>query len=330
LYVTEAAAKTLPESDCVPDAAFVTDVTIDAGTAFPPGVQMDKVWQVRNKGTCAWGIGYELVWVGGEPLGAPTSVPLPSTAAGVSADLTVTFWAPPATGTYTSVWQLQSPAGEFFGPSLTLEIQVQVLAEQSEPPAVPANLQAVVTESGRAVRLTWEDRSDNEDAFRVYRQDTAASIGLTPGGTSLFVDQSIACGHTYRYTVVAFNAAGASSASEVAEVDLASCAPADAPPSLALTVVPSQVQTSQTFTLTFEASDDAGLVQVLVRGEETGDPVLDAGRVFTCTGRVCAGSWLATWTGEISTTVTLMGVARDSSGQESAAVEATIAILPGE
>jgi hypothetical protein len=228
LYVTEASAGTLPELACVPDAAFVADVTIPPGTAFPPGARMDKVWQMRNKGSCAWGVGYELVLVAGESLGAPGGVPVPPTDAGQAADLTVTFWAPSEAGSYASMWQLQSPGGLFFGPTLTLEIQVEVLAQESQPPAAPADLQATVIENGRAVRLTWQDRSDNEDAFRVYREDVEASIGLAPANARLFVDEEVACGHTYRYAIAAFNAAGAAH-SGTAEVVLPPCAPADTP-----------------------------------------------------------------------------------------------------
>jgi hypothetical protein len=236
LHVTEASAGTLPDLACTPDATFVADVTIPPGATFPPGARMDKAWQVRNKGSCAWGVGYELVLVAGESLGAPGAVPVPPTDAGQMADLSVTFWAPSEVGAYASVWQLQSPGGVFFGPTLTLEIQVEVLAHESLPPAAPDNLQATVTENGRAVRLTWEDRSDNEDAFRIYREDVEASIGLAPANAKVFVDEGVACGHTYRYAIAAFNAAGAAP-SGTAEVILPPCAPADTP--LALPPTPS-------------------------------------------------------------------------------------------
>ncbi|NIV35100.1 MAG: hypothetical protein GWN58_38290, partial [Anaerolineae bacterium] len=85
LVVTELADESLPEPVCLPDAAFVADVTIPPGTTFPPETQMDKVWQVRNSGTCAWGVGYQLLRVEGGALGAPDLVPVPPTAAGATA-----------------------------------------------------------------------------------------------------------------------------------------------------------------------------------------------------------------------------------------------------
>jgi hypothetical protein len=336
LHVTESSGEALPEPVCTPDAAFLTDVTIPPGSAFPPGARMDKVWQVRNKGTCAWGMGYELVLVAGEGLGAPSTIPVPPTAAGETADLAVTFWAPADAGSYASVWQLESPDGEFFGPTMTLSIEVEILAEESLPPEAPGSLQASVSEDGKAVRLTWEDRSDNEDAFRIYREDVEASIGLAPADAGSFVDEGVACGNTYRYSVVAFNAAGTSPLSEPAEATLPDCAPADAPPTLSLTVVPTQVIASQTFTVAFEAYDDLELVQVLIWGEETGDPALDDGRVFVCTGASCSGSWPVTLelspglTSEISATLAIAAAARDSLGQESEPARIVVIVLPAE
>jgi hypothetical protein len=186
------------------------------------------------------------------------------------------------------------------------------------------------------VRLIWEDRSDNEDAFRIYREDVEASIGLAPANAESFVDEGVVCGNRYRYSLVAFNAAGTSVLSEPAEAVLPACAPADAPPSLSLTVVPTQVTASETFTVAFRANDDQELVQVLIWGEQTGDPILDDGRVFVCAGTTCSGSWPMTFelspeqTGEISTTLAIAAVAWDSLDQESEAARVVVVVLPVE
>lgn len=339
IVVTDLPDESLPEPACSPDAAFVADVTIPSGTAFRPEAQMDKVWQVRNSGTCAWGVGYRLVRLQGETLGAADMVSVPPTAAGAAADLAVTFKTPSQAGTYTNTWQLHTPDGTPFGPTLTLFFEVEAEAEANVPPDAPAQLQAAVTEDGTAVQLTWLDRSENEDAFRIYRDDVEASIGLAPADAELFVDRTVACGNAYQYGVVAFNAAGASPVDEKVQVTLPSCAPADAPPSLVLTVVPTQVVASGTITLAFQASDDLGVAQVLIQGKETGNADLDDGRVFPCENPVCAGSWPVTVSltalgvtpaAQISGTVAILGIARDSSGQESEPQELRVLILPPE
>jgi hypothetical protein len=178
--------------------------------------------------------------------------------------------------------------------------------------------------------LTWSDRSANEDAFRVYRADLEASIGLAPSDTELFVDEEVVCGNTYLYSVVAFNAVGASAASNSVEVTLPPCAPVDTPPALDLTIVPTQVRASETFTLIFQANDDQNLNMVVVWGVETQDPALDSGRIFTCTETLCTGVWLLTWTQPTSVPLTLVAVALDSSGQRSEPAWLTFSILPPE
>jgi hypothetical protein len=330
LYVEEAPDETLPEPACDPDATFVANVTIPPGTAFRPGARMEKVWQVLNNGSCAWGVGYELVRTQGGELDAPDTVPIPPTAAGASADLAVTFQAPSRAGTYSDTWQLRSPDGTTFGPALVLSIEVEIQAEESHPPNAPTSLEATVTEDGKAVRLTWQDQSDDEDAFRVYREDMEASIGLAPANARFFVDNAVSCGSTYRYGIVAFNAAGASPISETAEVSLSPCAPADAPPTLVLTVVPTQVVTSETITLVFQATDDLGVAQVTIWGEGTGIAELDAGRSLACTGTICSGSWPITQTVETTTTLTIIALALDSSGQESEPARVQVIVLPEE
>jgi hypothetical protein len=331
LDVVEAPDEVLPEPACTPGATFVADVTIPPGAAFRPDSQMDKVWQVRNSGTCAWGVGYEMLQVSGEELGAPDMVPVPPTAAGESADLAVTFQAPSAAGAYSNSWQLRSPDGTLFGPTLVLSIEVEAQAEESRPPGTPTDVQAAVTDDGKAIRLTWVDQSNNEDAFRVYREDVEASIGLAPANAELFVDNATTCGNTYRYGVVAFNAAGTSPLSEIAEASLPPCAPGDTPPSVVLTVVPTRAVSSTTpITIVFQAADAQGVARVTILGEETGDAALDTGRTFPCDDVVCTGRWPFTPTVEISTTLSFVAIARDTSGQESEPARFQIIVLPPE
>ena len=314
----------LPGADCTPSAALVADVTIHPGMAFPPGARMDKVWQVQNSGACAWGSGYELVFAGGQQLGAPNAIPVPVAPSGGTVALPITFWAPASSGAYTSTWQLRSPSGDFFGPTLILDVRVQAQAVQQQSPAAPVNLKAAVEPGGQRVSLSWEDRSGDEDAFRIYRQEVEASIGLAPANAQSFVDEQVACGHTYLYTVVAFNAAGGSP-SEDAMVTLPPCPPASLPPTLILSVMPAELTVSGTFTVSFVAHDDLGVAQVQLWGQGTGDPLIDATRVISCTGVECTGEWPLTWTGPASVTLTIAGVAIDAAGQESE--QATVTVL---
>jgi hypothetical protein len=104
----------------------------------------------------------------------------------------------------------------------------------------------------------------------------------------------------------------------------------DAPPSLVLTVVPTTVVASEAFTITFQAEDDQEVGQVVIWGRETGDPVLDDGRLFPCSGVVCTGSWMVTRTQEISASWTLMALAFDTMNQGTAPVQTVVLIRPPE
>lgn len=329
LKVAELSAPAVPRPACILQAAFLSDVTVPPGEVLAPGARADKVWQVRNSGTCAWGVGYELVLVSGDDVGAASPIGVPPTPAGQPSDLAVTFRAPDEAGVYSAAWRLRSPQGELFGPPLNLEIQVKAEAERSVPPAHPARLEARVVDDGKAIQLTWLDLSENEDAFRVHRQDLEAGVGLVPANGQEFVDRSVACGGSYRYSVVAFNAAGASSPAEAPEISMPACAAGSAPlPTLILTVVPTQVVAGEPFTLIFQAEDQAGLVQVTIQGQDTGDPELDEGQSFACEGHRCAASWSLTWNGEPGQTLTFLAEAWNVAGVRSEPARVQVTVEP--
>lgn len=102
---------------CTNAAAFVADVTIPDGSQIMAGDTFNKVWRIRNNGTCVWDGRYTFVHAGGPTLGAVTeTMPLPAAVApGQTIDLSVVMLAPVTAGSYQSDWKLQSPQGAFFG-----------------------------------------------------------------------------------------------------------------------------------------------------------------------------------------------------------------------
>jgi hypothetical protein len=125
-------ATAAPGGGCTYNSVFVTDVSIPDGTELAPGQTFDKIWRVRNNGTCTWGSGYQLVFVSGAPMTSNTAVPIPTTAPGATVDLLVSLAAPETPGTHTGVWRLKNRAGAFFGTTLTVVIRV------GAPPPPPA------------------------------------------------------------------------------------------------------------------------------------------------------------------------------------------------
>lgn len=96
-------------ADCIPDVAFVADVTIPDNTDIPPGVSYVKTWRVRNTGTCTWGLGTIWFFSGGSQMGGPDAVRVPETRPGETVDISVNLVAPSTPGTYIGYWQLSLP-----------------------------------------------------------------------------------------------------------------------------------------------------------------------------------------------------------------------------
>lgn len=95
---------------------FVADVTVPDGTAFKPGDTFVKTWKLKNTGTSTWGSAHSLVFVSGEQMGAPASIPLSATVPpGETVEVSVSLTAPQSPGSYFSFWALRGPAGNVFG-----------------------------------------------------------------------------------------------------------------------------------------------------------------------------------------------------------------------
>jgi len=151
----------LPAPD---NAVFVQDITIPDSSIVSPSQSLIKTWRVRNSGTITWGSGYQLVFVGGNQMGAPGAVNIPATNPGQEVNLSVNLVAPAANGAYAGYWRLRNPQGTFFGPTLSVKINVQtagshitVLSTDPPSPADTSSVQIRVKVEGfpnlRATRL---------------------------------------------------------------------------------------------------------------------------------------------------------------------------------
>jgi hypothetical protein len=140
---TPAAPTPEPTPDtCTLDAAFVADVTVPDGTVVMPSQAVNKVWRLRNTGTCTWDNTTVLRFVGGFQLGAPTEIGFPATPPGGTADIAAPMSAPNDFGQFRGIWQLQDQGVNFFGPKLTVMVNVNdpnpaTPAPAPAPPAPP-------------------------------------------------------------------------------------------------------------------------------------------------------------------------------------------------
>jgi hypothetical protein len=105
-----------PSSQACDRANFVKDVTIPDNSRQSPGSTFVKTWRLENAGTCTWTPDYSLIFVSGDSMSAPASVPLNTTVApGSTVDVSVTFQAPESDGSYRSDWKLRNASNLVFG-----------------------------------------------------------------------------------------------------------------------------------------------------------------------------------------------------------------------
>ena len=113
------------------DAQFAVDVTLPDGAQVLPGTPLQKTWRLRNTGVTTWGPGYRLVFHSGSRLGGPDAVGLPNTPVppGGEVDVSVPLQAPAEDTAAPLVgrWQLQSPAGLWFGDRVWVSVQARTV-----------------------------------------------------------------------------------------------------------------------------------------------------------------------------------------------------------
>jgi len=129
-----------------PDAAsFVTDVTVPDGTAALPGAVFEKTWRIKNTGTTTWSPAYSLVWVEGERMGSPDSIPLPKDVRpGETVDISVKLTAPAKSGTYQTYFCLRNASGQFFKLDGTGDLWVKIIVGLA-PTATPGSATLTAT-----------------------------------------------------------------------------------------------------------------------------------------------------------------------------------------
>mgnify|MGYP002713044856 CR=1 FL=1 len=160
-----------PENEiepCTNTAVFLADVTIPDDSVLPPGQPFEKIWTVRNAGTCFWEEGTKLVFVGGDQMAGPDSTVVPPTAPGQTVNVSVNLMAPKEGGTYSGLWQLEMTNGERLDVLLIVRIQVPIIEEATATPqplpietAVPTQ-QPIATPPPTPVVITgWQGQYFN-------------------------------------------------------------------------------------------------------------------------------------------------------------------------
>ncbi|MBI4786302.1 MAG: hypothetical protein HY782_04570 [Chloroflexi bacterium] len=199
---------------CVNNAIFVADVTVPDGTVLAAGQPFNKIWRVRNNGTCAWGSDYQYVFIGGEAMATTTMIAVPNTAAGATADLLIAMVAPTAPGAHVGQWRMRAPNGALFGNTMNVTINVlgaapppaAATATTVPPPGCPgAPVIASFTASpgtitaGGSTTLSW-GAVTNADSASIDQGiggiATPGNIVVSPATTTTYTLTATGCGGT--------------------------------------------------------------------------------------------------------------------------------------
>lgn len=183
-----------------------------------PGKSFWIALLIQNAGSCVWTHDYKVQYRAGDRLHTgPDTFPFMQTGftvnPGETFKLQLQFTAPAAPGVYESTYSLINPEGY---PFLNFGIPTRVGVQSTGSLTAPGDLRYQYNCAPGIVNmtLTWKDRSNNEEGFRIYR-DGAKLTDLPPGST-IYEDTLPAPG-TYVYTVSAFNSSGEAPANVAAE-----------------------------------------------------------------------------------------------------------------
>lgn len=79
---------------CIDNSAYVADVTVPDGTLLAPSQTFNKIWRIRNNGTCTWGPGYTFAFISGEPMTYTVASQVPAVAASPTITYSITATVP--------------------------------------------------------------------------------------------------------------------------------------------------------------------------------------------------------------------------------------------
>lgn len=175
---------------CVEGMAWLADLNLDdQGMAAPPvlspGQSFSKGWRVQNSGTCAWEVGYRLSFARGSApgarMGGEDAIIGYPVAPGQSIDLWVNLTAPIAPGVYQGFWQMRNTAGQAFGQTVWVGIQVPSPPTPTPPPTqtpvagITFSADRMVIQAGQPVTFRWDAQNVNAVYFYADGEDWQAN-----------------------------------------------------------------------------------------------------------------------------------------------------------
>lgn len=163
LGVMELLPTPTPTPTCVDSLAFVEHPAGDVqNTERAPGEVIDKVWRVKNTGTCTWDGNYRVVHAQGDRLGGTPTQVQGAVAPGQTYDIAVKMVAPLQAGTYEARWQMLNGQGTAFGDRLPVAIRVRPVPTVTPAPTqtpvagIAFTVDRIHIRAGECVNFQWK------------------------------------------------------------------------------------------------------------------------------------------------------------------------------
>lgn len=172
LQVSSTAPQGVPIAYGVPQARFVSHVTIPDDTQCVPGQEFIKSWRLRNTGPCRWPEGTRLIHVGGALFRGECEVLVPSLEPNEETEVSVSLLAPEAPGHYVCYWRLASPVPreKRFGQRIWLQIRVPSRegAESPECECEHLGVRCHCCGAGCIAGVRWRGRRGQDDLCALH------------------------------------------------------------------------------------------------------------------------------------------------------------------
>lgn len=107
--------------------AYEGDITVPDGSKFKAWEKFEKVWALRNTGTCTWDEGYSFRHFAGPTLAGDNyfiTVKSQFIEPGAGVNMGIKMYAPGDPGQYISHWNMYDDKGQAFGWGVTVVIEV--------------------------------------------------------------------------------------------------------------------------------------------------------------------------------------------------------------
>ena len=116
IYIPPAVTSTPTRTALCLHATLISDGDIPDGKEMSPNQAFTKTWTFKNTGTCTWTTEFDIFFVSGDQMSAPSVLDFPQTVKpGESVTISIPMVAPSAPGTYTGYWIFADQGAKRFG-----------------------------------------------------------------------------------------------------------------------------------------------------------------------------------------------------------------------